>query len=244
MVVQIDHQHPRPAVIRDICRAHRGPVPLPALIGRAEVTGVGGRANGSIFTDLGTAMVGATLAVALGLASGLWAPAGVAETGLAVEQTAGRQWACGALRYEINADAVGRSHRRAIHRALVHFGAAAERRVRFVGYTTERRSDGTRPAAAPILVEFTWPDDAPGAFGYAEAFVDDHGTAVGGSVYLHPDLLGLPAAVTRRLTLHEFGHLAGLPHSARPDAVMHPAAGAARYSEAERAGVAAVFAAC
>lgn len=157
-------------------------------------------------------------------------------------------WACGPIRFEINPGVATPAHQRSVRRAVRRYGLAARRRVSFLGVTEARRSDEGRPSDAPILIEFTWPDDAPRSLGFAEAFTapadDGRDLRVGGSVYLHPDLVTLDAGATVRLAMHELGHLGGLDHSEDPNSVMHETAAARRYSPAERAAIRSAYGGC
>jgi hypothetical protein len=153
-------------------------------------------------------------------------------------------WACGPIRYEVNLGAAGRHQLRAVHRAMSRYASAARRPVVFVGVTDARRGDEDRAPDDPLLIEFTWPDDAPPALGFAEAFVGPDGKLVGGSVYLHPDLVTLKPRATLRLAVHEFGHLAGLAHDTDPASAMHTGAPVGRYEIDERAAIAAAYAGC
>ena len=129
--------------------------------------------------------------------------------------------ACGEFRYEVNAGSAGADQIAAVKSAARRFGELIDREVVFVGLTDASTVDMEATAAEPVLIQFSWPDDAPTRFGFAEPLVRD-GRLVGGFILLHPMLEEAPPDIVERVTMHELGHLGGLAHVNDVDEIMNP----------------------
>jgi hypothetical protein len=129
--------------------------------------------------------------------------------------------ACRPLELEINRGDASDEQVEAVLEGARRYSEVTDRDVVFLGETDAAVTAGDRAPDRPVLIEFSWPDDAPTAYGFAEpVIVDDH--YLGGYVLIHPMLAGAPAEMVTRLTMHELGHLAGLADVAAPDEIMNP----------------------
>lgn len=129
--------------------------------------------------------------------------------------------ACGAIRYEINPGPAGTEQRTAVSEAMDSYAALVNRDVEYLGVTDVSVMDRDRTAEDPVLVEFSWPGDAPTRYGFAEPLIED-GHYVGGFIYINPILAEAPPDIIRRLTMHELGHLGGLADIDAIDEMMNP----------------------
>lgn len=122
---------------------------------------------------------------------------------------------CAPLNFVINSHGVGLGQTQ--HDAIVDgvdavdavdtFGELVGREVNYLGGSTITYRD--HEVGDPILIELTWPDDAPNFLGFASPYIDNE-IYNGGWLYFNPAIKTAPAGMVKRLVLHEIGHLAGL----------------------------------
>lgn len=129
--------------------------------------------------------------------------------------------ACRPLELEVNRGDAGDAQVAAVLSAAERYGALTGREVVYLGETERSVADGDHVPSGPVLVEFSWPDDAPTSYGFAEAAIVE-GRYVGGYVLIHPMLAGAPGDLVTRVVMHEFGHLGGLADVDAPDELMNP----------------------
>ncbi len=157
----------------------------------------------------------------------------------------GVRWGCGDFEYEINPAGAGPEQVEAVHRAVSRYVEDTGRADVFVGLTDDRQSDGTRPAEAPVLIEWFWPDDEgqPMRFAYAEPLADGD-RYVGGFIYLHPSFGHVDAGVVEVLTMHELGHIGGLDDIDAADELMNADLALDDWGNGDRVGLATTHERC
>jgi|GEM_PF-5222412 len=144
---------------------------------------------------------------------------------------------CTPLVYEINTHqaGIGTEQYEAIKEAFNDFGGLVGRDVVFNGTTTNTYL--THQAGDPVLVELTWPDDAPDHLGFASAEIADN-KYVSGWIYFNPAIGQAPPGMVKRLVLHEIGHLYGLLDIDDPNEIMNPALTVDTFGPGDLAGLA------
>lgn len=143
---------------------------------------------------------------------------------------------CDALVFEINTHqaGIGNEQYDAIIDAFDDYGALVGREVIYNGTTTGTYTQHS--ANDPVLVELTWPEEAPEHLGYAEPEIVD-GKYVSGWMYLNPAIGTAPAPMVRRLVLHELGHMTGLNDVwDDPNELMNPALTVDNFGPGDTAG--------
>lgn len=117
--------------------------------------------------------------------------------------------ACDPIVFEINTHQArfGDDQFDAVIDAFEEFGELVGRDVHYNGTTTTTYK--THTVDDPVLLELTWPDEAPDFLGFSEAAIAD-GEYVSGWMYFNPAIAQAPAEMVRRLVMHEIGHLYGL----------------------------------
>lgn len=141
---------------------------------------------------------------------------------------------CDALVFEINTHqaGIGNEQYDAIIDAFYDYGTLVGREVVFNGTTTGTYTGHN--ADDPVLVELTWPEEAPAHLGYAEPEIED-GRYVSGWMYLNPAIGTAP--MVRRLVLHELGHMTGLDDVwDDPNKLMNPAITVDNFGPGDTAG--------
>ena len=116
---------------------------------------------------------------------------------------------CAPLEFVINSHGVGlgQVQHDAIVDAVEDFAAMTGREADYLGGSTITYRD--HEPGDPILIELTWPDDAPDFLGFANPYIED-GVYVGGWMYFNPAIKTAPAGMVYRLVSHELGHMTGL----------------------------------
>lgn len=116
---------------------------------------------------------------------------------------------CAPLEFVINShgEGLGQAQHDAIVDAVNDFGVMVGREVDYLGGSTLTYRDHS--PGDPILIEFTWPDDAPDFLGFANPYITN-GTYDGGWMYFNPAIKTAPAGMVYRLVSHELGHMTGL----------------------------------
>lgn len=143
---------------------------------------------------------------------------------------------CDPLVFEINTHQAGLGDEQfdAIVTAFTEFGELVGRDVVYNGTTTTTYL--THTADDPVLVELTWPEDAPNHLGFAQAAIEN-GRYVSGWIYFNPAIGHAPPEMVRRLVMHEIGHLYGLLDVEDTSEMMNPALTTDNWGDGDLAGL-------